>query len=143
MGLHMRAGRCCERAGGFTYLGLLIAIAVMSVGLLAASAIWVTALRRQQAAELEWVGGQFVQAIGSYYDSSPGSVKVYPTSLAELLEDRRFLTMRRHLRQIYRNPFSGKPDWEPITAAEGGVVGIRARITSIEGQLIREFVHRP
>ncbi|MCR5881421.1 hypothetical protein LRS03_00490 [Rhizobacter sp. J219] len=121
----------------------MLAIALMSVGLLAASEVWVTQARRQQTAELDWIGEQYVQALGSYYHSSPGSVKVYPATLTELLEDRRFLFMRRHLRQIYRNPFTGKPDWEPIVGAGGGIVGVRARVSVPEGESVREFTHRP
>jgi type II secretory pathway pseudopilin PulG len=139
----MPVGERSGHARGFTYVGLLLAIALMSIGLLGASEVWVTHARRQQAAELEWIGEQFVQALGSYYHSSPGSVKVYPATLNELLEDRRFLTMRRHLRQIYRNPFTGQPDWEPVVGAGGRIVGVRARVSWPEGQSMREFRHKP
>lgn len=143
MGRRMQVGKCRIRVAGFTYLGLLIAIALMSIGLLGASEIWVTNNRRQQAAELEWVGGQFIQALGSYYESSPGSAKVYPATLNELLEDRRFLTMRRHLRQIYRNPYTGKPDWQPIAGAGDRIVGVRAVVVRVEGESTRDFIHKP
>lgn len=139
----MPAGERRDHARGFTYVGLLLAVALMSIGLLGASEVWMTSARRQQAAELEWIGEQFVQALGSYYHSSPGSVKVYPATLNELLEDRRFLTMRRHLRQIYRNPFTGQADWEPIIGAGGRIMGVRARVSWPEGQSTRDFVHRP
>lgn len=139
----MRAGSRRGLSAGYTYIGLLLTVALMSIGLLAASEVWVTNARRQQAVELEWIGEQFVQALGSYYNASPGSVKSYPSTLNELLEDRRFLTMRRHLRQIYRNPFTGKPDWEPILGAGGRIAGVRARLSSPEGQSTRDFVHKP
>lgn len=75
--------------GGFTYLGVLLAIAVLGVGLVVASEVWVTSARRHKAEELKWIGAQFTQTIGSYYHSTPGAAKAYPQSLQELLEDRR------------------------------------------------------
>jgi hypothetical protein len=35
-----------------------------------------------------WFGpAQYIQAIGSYYEGSPGSVKAYPKALQDLVED--------------------------------------------------------
>ena len=111
--------------GGFTYLGVLFAIAVLGIGLTAASEVWVTTARRQRLEQLDWVGRQFVQAIGSYYESSPGLVKSYPRSLEDLLEDRRFPMVRRHLRQVYANPLTGAVDWELIMTPDGSIRGVR------------------
>jgi len=132
-----------HRQQGFTYLALLLAIAVLGIGLAAASEVWVTTARRQKLEQLDWIGAQFTQAIGSYYTASPGSVKVYPLSLEELLEDKRYLTVRRHLRAVYPNPFTGKPDWELIVGSGGRVRGVRARISTDSGVEVREFVHAP
>ena len=132
-----------RRQQGFTYLALLLAIAVLGIGLAAASEVWVTTARRQKLEQLDWIGAQFTQAIGSYYAASPGSVKVYPLSLEELLEDKRYLTVRRHLRAVYPNPFTGKPDWELIVGSGGRVRGVRARISTDSGVEVREFVHAP
>jgi len=140
----MSSGRTLvHRQQGFTYLALLLAIAVLGIGLAAASEVWVTTARRQKLEQLDWIGAQFTQAIGSYYAASPGSVKVYPQSLEELLEDKRYLTVRRHLRVVYPNPFTGKPDWEPIAGPGGRVRGVRIRIPSGAGDEIREFAHVP
>ena len=140
----MLSGRSLgHRQRGFTYLALLLAIAVLGIGLAAASEVWVTTARRQKLEQLDWIGAQFTQAIGSYYAASPGSVKVYPQSLEELLEDKRYLTVRRHLRAVYPNPFTGKPDWELIVGSGGRVRGVRARISTDSGVEVREFVHAP
>lgn len=128
---------------GFTYLGLLIVIALLGIGLVAASEVWVTSAHRQKAEELEWIGAQFTQAIGSYYESSPGGAKAYPSSLQELLEDRRYVTMRRHLRTIYANPFTGKADWELVKAADSRVRGVRTVHMTQAGSKVMEFVYRP
>jgi len=134
---------CGHQQAGFTYLALLIAIAVLGIGLTAASEVWVTSARRQKMVELDWVGEQFVLAVGSYYESSPGSVKVYPLQLEELLEDRRYLSMRRHLRKVYLNPFTGKTDWEIVRNPDGRIQGVRVVMQSAGSRIVREYVHQP
>lgn len=130
--------------GGFTYLGVLLAIAILGIGLTAASEVWVTTARRQRMEQLEWVGQQYVRAIGSYYEASP-RVKAYPRALQDLIEDRRFVFVRRHLRQEYINPFPGAADWESLRAGDGGIRGLRVRIPGSEGAAmeVREFVYLP
>ena len=131
-----------RRQRGFTYLGLLLAIALLGLGLSAASEVWVKVVQRQKLEQLEFVGQQFIQAIGSYYESSPGAVKRYPKSLEDLLEDKRYPFVRRHLRQVYRNPLTGKADWELIAAPGGGVRGVRTIVSSggEETSAAREYV---
>jgi len=128
---------------GFTYLGVLLAIALLGIGIAAASEVWSTTARRQRMEQLEWVGQQYVQAIGSYRESSPGGAKAYPRSLDELLTDRRVPYVRRHLRQLYANPLSGKLDWELIQAADQGIVGVRTPIAglSVGHDAHRDFVY--
>jgi type II secretory pathway pseudopilin PulG len=130
---------------GFTYLGLLLAIALMGLGLTGASEVWSTVARRQRVEQLEWVGQQYVQAIGSYYESSPGRVKAYPKTLQDLVEDRRVVFVRRHLRQVYVNPVGGAADWELVRAPDGGIRGVAARVPSAaQGDAaLREFSYVP
>jgi type II secretory pathway pseudopilin PulG len=99
-----------RRLHGFTYIGLLIAVALIGIGLAAVAEVWTTAAKRERERELLFVGGQFRQAIGSYFEASPG-LKQYPQRLEDLLEDRRFPVIRRHLRKIYLDPITGKSDW--------------------------------
>lgn len=119
------AARRRSATAGFTYLGLLLAIALLGVSLLAASELWVRIAKRQRDAQLVWTGEQYRRAISSYYQSSPSGVKTYPQMLGELLEDPRFPAMRRHLRMLYPNPMTGQLDWELVRAAGGGIQGIR------------------
>lgn len=128
---------------GFTYLWMLVAIALLGLGLAAVAEVWATSARRQKLVELEWIGGQFTRAIGSYYQSTPGAVKSYPASLQELIDDRRYLTTRRHLRTIYANPFTSRQDWDPVVAADGRLRGIRLAVRSDEVSVVREFVYEP
>jgi type II secretory pathway pseudopilin PulG len=145
MVVHVRQSRRigCATQNGFTYLGVLIAVAIMSVGLLAISEVWTTSARRQKLAELDWIGTQFIAAIGAYYEATPGVVvKTYPTTLEELLEDRRYLAKRRHLRQLYLNPFTGKADWQIIKSADGGIQGVRVKVQADDVPTVREYVYR-
>lgn len=141
MAVRSRAGEI-RRQTGFTYLGLLLAVALIGVGLVAASEVWTTVARRQKLEQLEFVGQQFVQAIGSFYESTPGPVKRYPKTLTDLVEDRRSPVVRRHLRQVYLNPFSGRADWEVIVAADGGVAGVRVVVQAAEGGKGSAMEHR-
>ena len=133
-----------SRQTGFTYLGVLLTIALLGIGLTAASEVWVTIAKRQRLEQLDWVGQQFVQAIGSYYEASPGRVKAYPPTLRDLLEDRRFAFVRRHLRQLYVNPFSGAADWDVVRAPDGGIRGLRVVLARVDAATSsREFVYVP
>jgi type II secretory pathway pseudopilin PulG len=133
-----------KKQGGFTYLGALLAIALLGIGLSLVAEVWATTARRQRMEQLEWVGQQFSQAIGSYYESTPGPVKAYPKSLQELLDDRRTAFARRHLRQLYVDPFTGTADWEVLRTPDGGIHGVRVVIRGVGGQagaLAREYIY--
>lgn len=112
--------------GGFTYLGLLFAVALAGVALAATGVVWSTERQRERERELLFVGQQFRDAIASYYERSPGLVKRYPSKLEDLLKDSRFLTVRRHLRQLYADPMTGNREWAPIAAPEGGIMGVHS-----------------
>ena len=96
----------------------------------------VTTARRQRLDQLEWVGQQFAQAFGSYYEAAPGHAKAYPRTLQDLLEDKRYSFVRRHLRRVYAKPFSGAADWELVMAPDGGVRGVRARVPVTGGAVL-------
>lgn len=129
---------------GFTYLGLLLGVAVLSIGLTAASEVWVATARHQKLQQLEWVGEQYAKAIASYYETSTPGGRFYPRRLEDLLEDGRTLGVRRHLRKIYPNPLSGRPDWELVRSSDGGIRAVRP--VSASGAIplnLREFGYTP
>jgi type II secretory pathway pseudopilin PulG len=115
---------------GFTYLGLLFAVALAGIALAATGVVWSTERQRQREQELLFIGQQFREAIASYYERSPGMVKRYPAKLDDLLKDSRFLTVRRHLRQIYPDPMTGQREWRLIAAPEGGIMGVHSLSTT-------------
>ncbi len=109
---------------GFTYLGLLFAVAMVGVALAATGMLWATQRQREREQELLFVGDQIRQAIGSYYERSPGLVKRYPAKLDDVLKDNRFINVQRHLRQRYVDPVTGSREWGLVMAPEGGVMGV-------------------
>jgi type II secretory pathway pseudopilin PulG len=118
-----------QQQSGFTYLIALLLVAVAGVGLLAITETWSHVRQREKEVELLWIGNQFKQAIGLYYQRSPGTVKRYPDKLDDLIEDRRFLSMQRYLRHIYTDPMTGKAEWTLIPAPTGGIMGVRSQST--------------
>src|SRR6266496_2554939 len=108
---------------GFTYLGLLIIIAVMGAGLAAFGELFSHAAQREKERELLFIGNQFRGAIASYYNKSPGA-KLYPRKLEDLLEDKRFPMPQHHLRRVYGDPMTGKAEWGMVEAPGGGFMGV-------------------
>lgn len=83
--------------------------------------------QRERETTLLSTGSQYVRAIGAYYESSPGAVKRWPSSLEDLLEDKRKLQLQRHLRELYPDPVSRNTPWELVLAPDGGIQGVRSR----------------
>lgn len=108
---------------GFSYFGVLFLVALMGAVLAAAGQLWSTAAQRERERELLWVGSQYAQALRSYYRSSPGQA-LYPEQLEDLLEDRRFPQVQRHLRKRYADPLSGSPEWGLIRSIDGRIAGV-------------------
>jgi len=110
----------CE---GFTYIGLLLCIAILGLSLSAVGICMHYQVRSEKEKQLLFVGGQFRSAITSYYDNSPNAVKTYPLTLQDLLLDKRFPKIKRHLRRIYLDPITGKADWCYVRQ-QGHIVGV-------------------
>jgi len=102
---------------GFTYLAMLLAVAVIGIGLAAAGQVWSTAAQREKEQELLFVGDQFRRAIRLYHHNSPDqrTPAAYPKALQDLLEDKRRGDTKRHLRKLYADPMTGKADWGLVT----------------------------
>ena len=116
-----------SREGGFTYLGVLLAVAFLGIALAAVGTLWSTTAQRNRETELLFVGGAYRDAIGSYYRHGPGARR-YPQELDELIEDSRFPVIQRHLRRLYPDPMTAKADWELIRdPGSNGIVGVRSR----------------
>lgn len=112
---------------GYSYLIIILGLAVLGAGWAAIGEMWATASRRDKERELIHIGHQFREAIRTYYEESPGGGKRYPPSLDALILDNRVLSVKRHLRKIYRDPITGKPDWGLIkSASDSGIMGVHS-----------------
>lgn len=113
-----------RRERGFTYVVVMFAVAVAAVA--ATRAMEGTAVfeRQTREAELLYIGGLYRDAIVSYHDNSPGTLRTYPKKLEDLLEDDRTSTLRRHLRKIYRDPVTGDSNWGLVMTADDRVMGV-------------------
>ncbi len=111
-----------RRPRGFTFLGILIAIAILGVALSAAGSLWTTVAQRDREAELLFVGEAYRSAIASYFRAG-GRL---PLELQDLVDDRRMPAPRRHLRRLYNDPITGRFDWELILAPDGGIIGLHS-----------------
>lgn len=88
--------------------------------------MWHSETVRAREADLLFAGGQFRQAIRSYYESSPGAARSYPRSVEDLLEDKRLPTVRRHLRRLWRDPFTHKAAWGFVRLPDGQITGVHS-----------------
>jgi len=107
---------------GFTYIAVLVAIAIMGTVLGATMEVWHTAMQREKERELLFIGNQFRQALGSYYHAGNS----YPLKLEDLLKDPRQPQLRRHLRKIYHDPMTGKAEWGLLLGAHGEITGVHS-----------------
>ena len=117
---------CRRMLRGFSYIGLLILIAVMGVALAATGDLWATASQREKEAQLLFVGDQFRTAIRRFLQQ-PGAVKRYPMSLDELVLDPRFPSPHRYLRKIFTDPITATPDWGLVKGPNGEIYGVYSR----------------
>ncbi|MCC6532004.1 MAG: type II secretion system protein [Burkholderiales bacterium] len=134
------------RCSGFTYLAVLFMVALIGFGLAGAATFYASALQRERELELLFAGQQYRQAIGSYYERTPGAVKLFPTALAQLLRDDRYPVTVRHLRKLYPDPMSGKHDWVLIKRPDGQIVGVASasqavpfKVDNFDNPLDRDF----
>lgn len=113
---------------GFTYLFVLMLIALIGMGLVAAGTLWSTDVKRAREAELLFIGDQYRQAIRSYYELEPNQPRL-PQSIDELLEDHRRPNVVRHLRRAYRDPFSDEAFALIYTPDAQGITGVHSLST--------------
>jgi len=116
--------RTGHRAGGFTLVWALAAVAILSVGLAVAGSTWSERSKRQREQELLRVGMLYAQAIEAYRAAAPGSLQTYPSSLEQLLLDTRFAGTVRHLRKLYPDPLDPARPWGVVRTPEGTIRGV-------------------
>jgi type II secretory pathway pseudopilin PulG len=124
-----------RRSGGFTYLSLIILVAI--IGMVTASALKLGSVIQRSRAEQELllIGAAFSDALQSYADATPPGMPMQPPSLNSLLKDPRFPGVRRHLRKLFVDPMTGKAEWG-ITYL-GDKVGVLAVYSLSDAQPVK------
>lgn len=113
-----------KRSDGFTYLGLLILVAVIAFA--ASTSLHISSILQRRAAEAELfaIGVEFRNALASYANATPPGQRRYPRTIDDLLGDNRSPMPARHLRRIYPDPLTGRSEWGIVEALDGsGIVG--------------------
>jgi len=116
-----------RRARGFILMALLVFMGVMAIVAGVAIITGAQFQRRTSEEQLIFVGGEFRSAIQSYYEAGgdlPPGTSRYPARLDDLLADPRSKALKRHLRQIYPDPLTGRLDWGTVQAPGGGIMGV-------------------
>lgn len=126
----MRTSSAQWRAeAGATYLGVLILVVILGLTSTASLKLGTAIDRRMTEEELLYVGRQYRAALESYYRTAPPGAPRYPMTLQDLVKDPRSTGLRRHLRQLYPDPVTGKDDWVLLRAPGGGIVGLHSSST--------------
>lgn len=126
----MRPGSAAP-AGGFTYMGLLLAIASAAAAVAGGAYLLANDLRRDRELDLLFAGDEIRRAIEAYHVRNGAGVDPYPKTLDALLKDPHQPNVVRHLRRVRRDPMAD-PAGEAPSADTGGWVLIR----DAQGQVI-------
>lgn len=113
-----------HRQAGFSYVLVMFAVAILAIMAVRLLNVSATNEQRAREADLLYVGNAYREAIGVFYENTPGTVKRYPEKLDDLLQDPRTTTLQRHLRKLYRDPITSDAQW-------GLVLGDDERITGV------------
>lgn len=108
------------KQAGFTYIALLIGIAIASAVLAAVGQVWQTVGQRDREKELLFIGNQFRQAINRYYASN----RRYPQRLEDLVVDETNAKTKHYLRKIFVDPMTGLTDWGTVKLPNEQIVGV-------------------
>lgn len=120
-----------RRPRGYALLTVLLLATLLATAGLGVALSQRLEREREREQALLYYGRQIERALLAYHESTPGvtdpALREWPRALGELLEDRRFLPPRRHLRQLWPDPVSGLA-WVPITRGDR-IVGVRSAST--------------
>lgn len=114
-----------RQEAGFSYLMVMMGIAVMGLGMTIAARQWKTMVQRELETDLLAKGMEIQTALALYSASAkagrvmPG--EVYPQTLAELTR-----LPKPFLRKVYLDPM-GRGEWELLRAPTGGIMGVRSK----------------
>src|SRR5574340_293711 len=115
-----------SHAGGFTYIGVLVLVAMAGIALAVTGQVWRTLLKREKEQELLFIGHEFRIALQRYAQHAPGGTAPAPLQLEDLLKDPRAPGIQRYLRKIYVDPMTGRAEWGLLTGPDGEIYGVHS-----------------
>ncbi len=126
-GLARRAGgrasqaRGAARQAGFTYVGLLVLVALIGIVLASVGQVTKTVMQRERETELLFIGREYRHAIARFFRQNHR----FPLTLEELVTvETGGPTPQHYLRRLYRDPMTHAVDWTLIPAPGQGIMGI-------------------
>ena len=128
----MQTGKRAEH--GFAYVLLLAAIACIGISASASLSLGSAVARRDAEEQLLAIGVEFQRALHSYAAATPAGAPGLRT-LNDLLKDPRVPGIKRHLRQIYADPLTGRQQWGEVKDSAGFIVAVHSLA---EGKPVRQ-----
>lgn len=130
----LRSSRLADQRG-FTLLLVLVAVVVLGLVAGITGRLWSSVMQQEREAELLFRGDQYRRAIESYSNLKKGGKGgSYPATVDDLLRDKRMPEVKRHLRQEYKDPFTGEPfELIPAGGQVGGLGSGKAAIGGFKG----------
>jgi hypothetical protein len=111
---------------GFSFLWTLLLVAFLALGVTVGVEVDSTLAQRERERELLSIGRQFRTAIGRYYETTlTAGRREFPATLDDLLQDNRAPGIKRHLRKVFVDPMTGKPEWGLVRVG-GRIVGVHS-----------------
>ncbi len=106
---------------GFTYIGLLVLVALIGFALAAAGEVTATVAKHERERELLFIGHQYRDAIARFYRQNHR----FPDTLAELVTaDTGGAQPAHYLRHLYLDPMTRAADWTLVPAPGAGIGGV-------------------
>lgn len=144
------------KENGFSYIIVLASIIIVSISVQVATELNSRITRSEKETQLLFRGAAYLQAIASYHNAVPER-PAYPQQLSDLEKDPRFL-LKRHIRQLYPEPFAG--EWRLLRDKGGGIIGVASpsheaplKVSNFAGKFVEfsnaksysdwEFIHIP
>ncbi|MBI1397934.1 MAG: type II secretion system protein [Betaproteobacteria bacterium] len=118
------------RQRGFLLSATILLLLVSALLTITLARRWEFEDRLLKERDLLWMGAQFRAALASYADSTPPGHADAPGSLEQLVQDRRGDSVHNHLRRIFIDPMTGKPDWVVVRDADGNIAGVHSASTA-------------
>ncbi len=116
-----------DRQRGFTMAAVIAALFILALATQSVMFFVSQQAQREREDKLLRIGKAYREAIGAYYESSPGNIKRWPQTLEDLVEDSRQVGIKRYIREVYADPVGRTDSWGIVVSRDGGIAGVYSR----------------